>query len=236
MKILLKTPINIKKNAITRNLILSHPISIMEKIPIAVLASGRGSNFQAILDAIDKGECAAEVKVLITDNPEAKAIERAKSKNIPVEIIDKKTIPDREQFDLEIKKKLDEYEVQLVVLAGYMRIIKSKGLLDAYKYKIINIHPALLPAFKGSTHAQHDAFEHGCKVSGLTIHFVTDDVDGGPILYQKCVDISDCNSGDEVAVKIIKLEHEAYPVVVDSFAKGKHEIQGRRVVYIPREV
>ena len=207
----------------------------MEKIPIAVLASGRGSNFQAILDAMDRGECAAEVKVLITDNPEAKAIERAKSKNIPVEIINKKTISDREQFDIEIKKKLDEYGVQLVVLAGYMRIINSKELLEAYKYKIINIHPSLLPAFKGSTHAQHDAFEHGCKVSGLTIHFVTDDVDGGPIIYQKCVDISGCSSGDEVAEKIIKSEHGAYPEVVDSFAKGKYEVQGGRVLYTLRE-
>lgn len=207
----------------------------MDKIPIAVLASGRGSNFQAILDAMDKGECAAEVKVLITDNPNAKAIDRAKGKNIPVEIIDKKAITDREQFDMEIKKKLDEYKVELVVLAGYMRIIKSKELLDAYKYKIINIHPAILPAFKGSTHAQHDAFDYGCKMSGLTIHFVTDDVDGGPIIYQKCVDISDCNSGDEVADKIIKLEHEAYPKVVDFFAKGSYEVKGRRVVYIPRK-
>ncbi len=204
----------------------------MDKIPIAVLASERGSNFQAILDAIDRGECAAEVKVLITDNPEAKAIDRAKSKNIPVEIIDKKAVPDREQFDLEIKKKLDEYGVQLVVLAGYMRIIKSKELLDAYKYKIINIHPSLLPAFKGSTHAQHDAFKQGCKMSGLTIHFVTDDIDGGPILYQEAVEISDCKTGDEVADTIIKIEHEAYPQVVDSFARGKYEIQGRRVIYV----
>jgi len=208
----------------------------MDKIPIAVLASGRGSNFQAILDAIDKGECAAEVKVFITDNPEAKAIERAKGKNIPVEIIDKKEIKDREQFDLELKKKFDEYGVQLVVLAGYMRIIKSKELLDAYQYKIINIHPSLLPAFKGSMTAQHEAFDHGCRVSGLTIHFVTDDVDGGPIIYQKCIDIGDCTSGDEVAEKIIKMEHKAYPEVVDSFAKGDYNIQGRRVVYIPREV
>ncbi len=207
----------------------------MEKIPIAVLASGRGSNFQAILDAIDKGECAAEVKVFITDNPEAKAIERAKGKNIPVEIIDKKAIKNRELFDLEIKKKLDEYKVGLVVLAGYMRIIKSKDLLDAYKYKIINIHPSLLPAFKGTTNAQHDAFDYGCKISGLTIHFVTDDVDGGPIIHQKCVDISGCTSGDGVAARIIRFEHESYPMVVDSFAKGKYEVHGKRVVFIPRK-
>jgi len=206
----------------------------MENIPIAVLASGRGSNFQAILDAIDAGECSADVKVFITDNPEAKAIERAQSKNIPVEIIDKREIKDREQFDLELKKKLDGYKVELVVLAGYMRIIKSKELLDSYKYKIINIHPSLLPAFKGTTHAQHEAYDYGCKVSGLTIHFVTDDVDGGPIIYQEAVDISDCSSGDEVAAKIIKHEHKAYPKVVDSFAKGKYVVEGKHVRYIKK--
>ena len=203
----------------------------MENLPIAVLASGRGSNFQAILDAIDKGTCAADVKVFITDNPEAKAIERAESKSIPVEVIDKKEIKDREQFDLEIKKKLDEYKVELVVLAGYMRIIKSKELLDAYKYKIINIHPSLLPAFKGTTHAQHEAYDYGCKVSGLTIHFVTDDVDGGPIIYQEAIDISDCSNGDEVAAKIIKVEHKAYPKVVDFFAKGEYVVDGTHAKY-----
>jgi len=206
----------------------------MEKLPIAVLASGRGSNFQAILDAIDSGECAAEVKVFITDNPEAKAIERANTKNIPVEVIDKKEIKDREQFDLKIKKKLDEYKAGLVVLAGYMRIIKSKELLDAYKYKIINIHPSLLPAFKGTTNAQHEAYDYGCKVSGLTIHFVTDDVDGGPIIYQEAIDISGCKSGDEVAAKIIEHEHKAYPKVVDSFAKGNYVVEGKHVVYAER--
>lgn len=206
-----------------------------EKIPIAVLASGRGSNFLAIVDAIKKGACVATVKVLITDNPEAKAIEIAKANNIPIKIIDKKAIQEREQFDLEIKKTLDSYGVGLVVLAGYMRIIMSKQLLDAYKYKIINIHPSLLPAFKGSTHAQHDAFDYGCKVSGLTIHFVTADVDGGQIIYQGAVDIGDCKTGDEAAAKILKHEHKAYPKIIDSFARGKYEIDGKRAVYIPRK-
>jgi len=204
----------------------------MEKIPIAVLASGRGSNFLAIIEAIKRGECAAEVKVLITDNPAARAIDIARANNIPVEIIDRKKFQDRERFDLEIKNALDRYHVQLVVLAGYMRIIVSKELLDAYKYKIINIHPSLLPAFKGSTYAQQDAFDYGCKVSGLTIHFVTDDVDGGPIIYQEAVDISDCRTGDEVAEKILKHEHRAYARVIDSFAKGRYEVHGRRTVFI----
>ena len=196
-------------------------------IDIVVLASGRGSNFKAILDAIRNKECDANVKILITDNPEAKAIDIARANNIKVEIIDKKKFPNREDFDREIKKILDRENVDLVVLAGYMRIIVSKELLEAYK--IINIHPSLLPAFKGSTHAQHDAFDYGCKISGLTIHFVTDDVDGGQIIYQEAVDISKCKNGDEVAAEILKHEHKAYPKVIDMFAKGRFIVQGRRV-------
>jgi phosphoribosylglycinamide formyltransferase-1 len=200
-------------------------------IDIAVLASGRGSNFKAILEAIKNKECDANVKILITDNQEAKAIEIARTNNIRVAIIDKRKFAKREDFDNEIKRILDEEKVDLVVLAGYMRIIVSKELLDVYKYRIINIHPSLLPAFKGSTHAQHDAFDYGCKISGLTIHFVTDDVDGGQIIYQEAVDISKCKSGDEVAAEILKHEHKAYPKVIDMFAKGKFVVKGRRVEY-----
>jgi len=200
-------------------------------IDIAVLASGRGSNFKAILEAIKNKECDANVKILITDNQEAKAIEIARTNNIRVAIIDKRKFAKREDFDNDIKRILDEEKVDLVVLAGYMRIIVSKELLDAYKYRIINIHPSLLPAFKGSTHAQHDAFDYGCKISGLTIHFVTDDVDGGQIIYQEAVDISKCKSGDEVAAEILKHEHKAYPKVINMFAKGKFVVKGRRVEY-----
>lgn len=201
-------------------------------IKIAVLASGRGSNFQAIVDAIKNKKCDAIVKVLITDNPQAKAIEIAQKNGIPVKVIEKSRYQDRESFDLEIKKTLDEYGVDLVVLAGYMRIIVSDELLNAYKNRIINIHPSLLPAFKGSTHAQADAFNYGCKISGLTIHFVSKDVDGGEIIYQEAVDISRCKSGEEAAAEILKHEHKAYPKVIDMFAKGRFVINGRRTEYI----
>ncbi|MEM4166236.1 MAG: phosphoribosylglycinamide formyltransferase [Candidatus Bilamarchaeaceae archaeon] len=203
-------------------------------LALGVLASGRGSNFQAILDAIQQKKCDAIIRVLITDNPAAKAIEIAQKNNIPVKIINKKDFPNRVEFDLEIKKTLDEYHVDLVVLAGYMRIILSDELLESYKYRIINIHPSLLPAFKGSTHAQHDAFNYGCKISGLTIHFVSKDVDGGEIIYQEAVDISKCKNGDEVAAEILKHEHNAYPKVIDMFAKGTFVIKGRRVEYHPK--
>ncbi|MFA6530329.1 MAG: phosphoribosylglycinamide formyltransferase [Candidatus Micrarchaeia archaeon] len=204
----------------------------MSKLKIAVLASGRGSNFKAIAEAVKKGEVDAEISILITDKQDAGAIQIAKSYNILVQFIDFTKYSNKEDGDLEIKKVLDSKGVGLVVLAGYMRILRSRALLDAYKFKIINIHPSLLPAFKGSTHAQNDAFDYGCKVSGLTIHFVTADVDGGQIIYQEAVDISDCKTGSEAAVKILKKEHEAYKKIIDSFSKGKYEIKGNRAEFV----
>ncbi len=199
-------------------------------VKIAVLASGRGSNFRAILDAIKSGECHAECRVLVTDNPEAKAIQFAKEHGIPVEIVDKTKYAKRAELDLHIKKTLDYYGAELVVLAGYMLLIKGKEFLLAYKNKIINIHPALLPAFPGDS-AQKDAFEYGTKVSGLTIHFVDETLDGGAIIYQEAVDISDCQSVEEVSQKILACEHKAYPKVIDSFARGSYVIEGRRTRY-----
>jgi len=200
-------------------------------ISIAVLASGRGSNFQSIIDGIKTGEVDAEIKVLITDNPEAKAIERAKENNVPVEVVERKIFKTKEEMDLNIKEILDKYEVELVVLAGYMRILKGKELFEAYRNRIINIHPSLLPAFIGTTDAQKEAFEYGVKISGLTIHFVDETVDAGPIIYQEAVDISDCKSADEVSQKILEQEHQVYKKIVDLFSKGKYVIEGKKVRY-----
>ncbi|HID72940.1 TPA: phosphoribosylglycinamide formyltransferase [Candidatus Micrarchaeota archaeon] len=197
---------------------------------IAVFASGRGSNFQAILDSIKEGTCDAEVRVLITNKPDAQAIERAKANNIPVEVVDRKQFASREELDDRIKELLDKYGAELVVLAGYVLLLKGKKLLEAYKNRIINIHPALLPAFPG-VDAQKQAFDHGVKISGITIHFVDENLDAGPIIYQEAVDISDCGSAEEAAAKILEAEHEAYPKVVDMFAKGTVTVEGRRVVY-----
>ena len=204
----------------------------MVKIRVGVLASGRGSDFQSIIDGIESGQVNAEIVLLITDNPEAKAIERAKNHNIPVCCINPKDYSPREEHDEAIRKKLDESKVGLVVLAGYMRLIKGKKFLQDYRGRIINIHPALLPAFPGA-HAQRDAFNYGAKISGYTIHFVDDSLDGGPVICQEAVDISDCKTEDEVAEKILKREHVGLPRIVDSFSKGKYKIEGRKVTYTP---
>jgi len=202
----------------------------MPKVKIAVLASGRGSNFKSILHEIKAGRCDAEVKVLITNKPDAGAIEIAKEYSIPVEIVRKNDFSTREELDERILELLKQHGVELVVLAGYMLLIKGKNLLEEYRNRIINIHPALLPSFPGDD-AQKDAFEYGVKISGLTIHFVDESLDAGPIIYQEAVDISDCTSGDEVAAKIIEREHKAYAKVIDSFSKGKYVVEGRRTAY-----
>ncbi|MEM4335602.1 MAG: phosphoribosylglycinamide formyltransferase [Candidatus Anstonellales archaeon] len=196
---------------------------------IAVLASGRGSNFQAIIDGIKDGRIKnSKIVVLITDNKEAKAVERAKANNIPVEFVDYRE--GREVAERRIKELLDRYKSDLVCLAGFMRIIKTKELLEGYRNKIINIHPALLPSFTGM-HAQKKAFEHGVKVSGCTVHFVDESLDGGPIIDQACVYIGDCKSAEEVEERILKEEHKLYVKVVGMFAEGKFKIEGRRVIY-----
>jgi len=206
----------------------------MGRIRVGVLASGRGSDFQSIVDGVERGEVNAEVVVLISDNPEAKALERAKKHGIPAFCINPKDYPSREEHDRAIRRKLEEFKVDLVVLAGYMRLIKDKKFLQDYRGRIINIHPALLPAFPG-THAQRDAFNYGVKVSGYTIHFVDESLDAGPIIYQEAVDISDCKTAEEVAAKILEREHVGLPKIVDSFSKGKYIIEGRRVRYVPYE-
>jgi len=201
-------------------------------VKIAVLASGRGSNFKALLDSIKAGNCDAQVRVLVTNNPDAPAIAIARQAGIPVEIVQRKDFSDRDSMDGRIKALLDESGAEIVVLAGYMLLIKGKKLLESYRNRIINIHPALLPAFPG-TDAQKQAFDFGAKISGLTIHFVDESLDGGPIIYQEAVDIGDCKSAEEAAKKILAREHEAYAKVVDSFSKGKYVVEGRHVRFVP---
>lgn len=204
----------------------------MTKISVAVLASGRGSNFKAIKEAIAAGRCNAGIKVLITNKPDAPAIGIAKRYGIPVELVERKKFKSREEMDEKIKELLDRYGVGLVVLAGYMLVLKSKKLLEAYKNKIINIHPALLPSFPGED-AQKQAFDYGVKLSGVTIHLVDESLDAGPILYQEAVDISGCKTAEEAADKILKVEHTAYAKVVDSFSRGHYVVEGRRARFVP---
>jgi len=198
-------------------------------IRIGVLASGGGTNFQSIIDGIRGGDIDGEIAVLVTDKENAGAIERAEKNSIPSVIVLKDNFESREHMDREICRILDEKKVDLVVLAGYMRII-SPELLGPYQNKIINIHPALLPSFPG-VDGQKQAFEYGVKVSGCSVHFVDGGTDTGPIIEQTCVRIDDCKTPKEVGAKILPFEHKTMRKVVANFSKGKYTVAGRKVTY-----
>ncbi len=201
-------------------------MDIMKK-RIAVLASGRGSNFQAVIDAIKDEKIPATCVALITDNPKAYAIERAKKAGIPVRIIDYATFPSRDVYERALLSARQEVDADLYVLAGYMRILGA-GIVRAFPGKMMNIHPALLPSFTG-LHAQRQAVQHGVKVSGCTVHFVDESLDGGPIILQHCVAVQEGDDEDSLAERILKHEHECFPEAIKLFCEDRLDIVGRTV-------
>lgn len=198
-------------------------------LPIGVLVSGRGSNLEAILTHIKEGTLDAEVRAVISDKEHAGALKIASAFGVPgyyIPCIEKKTalVGDAEQQYIRL---LQEKGVELVVLAGFMRILKEP-LLEAFKGRIMNIHPALLPSFKG-LHAQQQAFDYGVKISGCTVHFVDAGIDTGPIILQEAVPVYDDDSADSLSMRILKHEHEVYARAIQLFAEGRIEREGRRV-------
>ncbi len=194
---------------------------------IGVLASGRGSNFQALIDAAESGKLNIRIKLLIVDNPLAYAIERAKKHSINYLFIDPAQYKSKNEFYTEVARQLKAREVELVVLAGFMRVVK-KPLLDAYPNRIMNIHPALLPSFPG-LHGQRDAVNHGARISGCTVHFVDEGIDSGPVIIQAAVPVSPDDTEDILAARILTLEHKIYPEAVRLFAEGRLRVEGRNV-------
>jgi phosphoribosylglycinamide formyltransferase-1 len=200
----------------------------MKKIKIGILASGRGSNLQAIIDNIQKGTLSAELAVVISDQSDAYALERAQKHNIPaVHISAKGYRSKREEYDALLVNELQERNVDLVCLAGFMRII-TPVLIKAFPNRILNIHPALLPAFPG-LHVQKKALEHGAKFSGCTVHVVDEGMDTGPIIIQAVVPILDKDTEDSLAERILMQEHKIYSRAIQLFAEGRLKIEGRRV-------
>jgi len=194
---------------------------------IAVLASGRGSNFQAIIEAMRREQIPATCVALITDNPEAFAIKRAEDAGIPVKIIDYSSFPSREMYEPALLAAMQKVNADLFVLAGYMRIL-GDDIVRAFPGKRMNIHPALLPSFTG-LHAQQQALNHGVKVSGCTVHFVDESLDCGPIILQRCVTVRDEDDEDSLAERILKHEHQCLPEAIRLFCEGKLMIDGRIV-------
>ncbi|MDN5293910.1 MAG: phosphoribosylglycinamide formyltransferase 1 [Eubacteriales bacterium] len=204
----------------------------VKPVNLGVLASGRGSNLQAIMDAIAEGRLDARVRVVVSDREEAMALERARSAGIPAFYVNPRAYPNKEEYEQEILRLLQKYEVELVILAGYMRLV-GKVLLEAYPNRIMNIHPALLPAFPG-THGQRDAVEYGVRFSGCTVHFVDEGMDTGPIILQAVVPVEQDDTEDTLAARILKEEHRIYPEAIQLFAEGRLEVRGRKVYIKPK--
>jgi len=194
---------------------------------VGVLASGNGSNLQAILDAAACGRIDARVVVAISDKPEAFALTRARRAGVPAVVVEKKHFASREEFDGRIVEVLREHDVELVCLAGFMRIV-TPVVIGAFPQRILNIHPALLPAFPGLD-VQRKAVEHGVRFSGCTVHVVDEGCDTGPIVIQAVVPVAPDDTAQTLAARILVQEHRIYPRAIQLFAEGRITIEGRRV-------
>ncbi len=199
----------------------------MKPVSLAVLASGRGSNLQSIIDAVEAGELDAQIEVVISNNPDAQALQRAEKADIKTAVVDHRNYESREEYDRQVMKVLDREGVELVALAGFMRVL-SEEFVQTYRGRIMNIHPALLPAFKGLD-AQKQALDYGVKVSGCTVHFVDEGVDTGPIILQKAVVVKEDDDEESLAARILEWEHKIYPQAIQLYAEDRLQIEGRRV-------
>lgn len=197
---------------------------------IGVLVSGRGSNLQSIIDHVDNGYLEyVNLNVVVSNVKDAYALERAKNHGIDAVFIDPAMFENKAEFEKEIIATLKKYNIDLVLLAGYMKILGNE-VIQAYKNRIINIHPALLPSFKG-LHGPRQAIEYGVKVAGCTVHFVDEGMDSGPIILQRCVIVKDSDTEDSLAARILEQEHKIFPEAVKLFTEGKLKVNGRIVLH-----
>ncbi|PLX45883.1 MAG: phosphoribosylglycinamide formyltransferase [Deltaproteobacteria bacterium] len=200
-------------------------------LKIGAIASGGGSNLQSILDACNEGRIDGEVVVVLSDNHDAFALERAKKAGIPAVVVALDPREGREEHDRKVVAALKEHGADTVALAGYMLMV-TKVLLDAFPQRVINIHPALLPSFPG-LHVQQAAIDYGAKFSGCTVHFVDEGMDSGPIVIQAVVPIRDDDTAQTLGARILREEHRIYPQALQYLAEGRLEISGRRVLLKP---
>lgn len=199
----------------------------MERLKIAVLASGSGSNLQAIIDEIKSGFLPVELALVLSDKPQAYALQRAKAAGVPTKVLLPADFASREDYDAELVRLLKASGAEAVALAGYMRLV-TPVFLQAFPHRVLNIHPALLPSFPG-LHGQRQAFEYGVKVAGCTVHFVDEGMDSGPIILQAPVPVLEDDDADSLAARILEQEHIIYPLALRLLAEGKLLIEGRRV-------
>lgn len=203
------------------------PMSDSKALNLGILVSGSGTNLQSIIDACESGQIKAAVKVVISDKTQAFALERAKKHGIPAVVVERKPYPSKEAFEREIVAALQKHGVELVCLAGFMRII-GPTLLHSFPSRIINIHPALLPSFPG-LEGQKQAFDYGVKVAGCTVHFVDEKTDHGPIIMQAAVEVKEDDDVDALKARILKEEHRIYPAAIELIAENRVRLEGRKV-------
>ena len=197
-------------------------------VKLGVLISGTGSNLQAIIDAILRGDLKAEIRLVISNRADAQGLERARRHGIETMVLEHRTFPSREDFDRAILAALRDHSVELVALAGFMRLLSSV-MLDAFPGRIMNIHNSLLPSFPG-IHGPKDAIEYGVKIAGCTVFFVTPGVDVGPVIVQAAVPVLPGDDEQRLAARILQQEHRIFPHAISLFQQRRLEIQGRRVI------
>ena len=204
----------------------------MRKTVLGVLVSGRGSNLQAIIDAISADRLDAKIGLVISDNPDAHALQRVAGWNIPTVVVDRKKYSSRQDFEEQLATEFSLHHVDLILLAGFMRILSSH-FISRFPGKIMNIHPALLPAFPG-LNAQKQALDYGAKVAGCTVHFVDEGMDSGPIILQEAVPVLDNDTVETLSERILHVEHILYPRAVNLYCQQRLEVEGRRVRILPK--
>lgn len=196
---------------------------------IGILISGRGSNMVALVDAVKSGEIPdSEVAVVISDKPDAAGLEKARERGVETLVVERKARA-RVEHDAEIIAELKERDVELVCLAGYMRLL-SPQFVRAFPNRIVNIHPSLLPSFPG-LNVQQQAIDHGVKISGCTVHFVDEELDAGPIILQRAIEVEDGDTAETLAARILEQEHGAYIEAVKRIAAGRVSVKGRRTIH-----
>ncbi len=210
------------------------PVPPTDCLRLGVLVSGRGSNLRALLDAAAAGALPARVVAVATNRPRAPALEWARRAEVTIGTFPRSRFATPAARDAAIAAFLHEHEVDLVVLAGYDRVLASE-MLQSFPNRILNIHPSLLPAFAGTLHAPAEALCHGVKVAGCTVHFVTDELDGGPILIQRAVPVEEDDTVESLAARILAEEHRALPDAIRLIAAGRVRIHGRRCRVLPAE-
>lgn len=198
------------------------------ELPLGVLISGNGSNLQAIIDAIEEKQLDAVIRVVVSNREEAFGLVRARKHNIPTEVLDHRKFSSREAYDQALVDILKAQQVELVILAGFMRLL-SPVFVSSYSSRIMNIHPALLPAFPG-LHVQRKALEHGARFSGCTVHFVNEGCDEGPIIIQAVVPVFPDDTEESLSARILKEEHRIYPRAIQLYSEGRLRVVGRKVL------